>query len=439
MGQSQLGPYNSDKSFSIIRFYQDKQCSLSEDINQIFLNNAINFSHWHFMIHQSLIINGYFFSNCKLTFNSSLNHNYSRIILQKENKILTFQHEFERVSNDFRFKQKSNTTNTIIEEVNLIELYKQLNIQQQDNMQILDSFGTANTTIQPSIRGRQSNQTKKLFQQSSDEEDFTDFEDKSDSYSPIPSRIHENQQTQIQKIHFPSDSDSGQEIHKPYYTQKQSNYQESPLSITNRIKMEEDQQEQELVYQINSELRNLKNKIEKNIGPSYKNLDVSEEYTTNYQKLIEKQRNQKAISTQGNSQQLLQHCGDKYQSNSSTILNYKIEHPKQNQFNQQITKDKEYQKPPDQQIKYISVKINSNTKLPSNSQKQKTPNTRQPQVPFSSQQILKSPRDPKQASILTHTTGSESECNLNTFKQKNPQPQPINIKIDLKGMSKKIG
>lgn len=37
-----------------------------------------------------------------------------------------------------------------------------------------------------------------------------------------------------------------------------------------------------MVYQINSELRNLKNKIEKNIGPSYKNLDVSEEYTTNY-------------------------------------------------------------------------------------------------------------------------------------------------------------
>ncbi|CAD8155588.1 unnamed protein product [Paramecium octaurelia] len=439
MGQSQLGPYNSDKSFSVIRFYQDKQCSFSEGINQEFLNNAINFSHWHFMIHQSLIINGYFFSNCKLTLNSSLNHNYSRITLQKENKILTFQHEFERVSNDFRFKQNSNPTNTTIEEVNLNELYKQLNLQQQENMLILDSFGTANSTIQPSInRGRLYNQAQKLFQESSEEEDFTDFEDKNDSYSPITSRIQENQKNQIQKNHFPSDSDSGQEICKPYYAQKQSNYQESPLSLINRNKIEDDQQEQELVYQINSELRNLKNKIEKNIGPSYKNLDVSEEYTTNYQKLIEKQRNQKAISTQGNSQQLQQHCGDKYQSNSSTNLNYKNEHPKQYQVNKLIPKEKEYQKPPEQ-IKYISVKINSNIKLPTNSQKQKSPNTREPQVPFSSQQILKSPRDPKKVSTLNHTTGSESDLNLNTFKSKNPQPQPINIKIDLKAMTKKQG
>ncbi|CAK76368.1 unnamed protein product (macronuclear) [Paramecium tetraurelia] len=438
MGQSQLGPYNSDKSFSVIRFYHDKQSSFSEDINQEFLNNAINFSHWHFMIHQSLIINGYFFSNCKLTLNSSLNHNYSRITLQKENKILTFQHEFERVSNDFRFKQNSNPTNTIIEEVNLNELYKQLNLQQQENMLILDSFGTANSTIQPSInRGRQFNEAKQLFQQSSEEEDFTDFEDKSDSYSPITSRIQENQKNQIRKNHFPSDSDSGQEIHKPNYAQKQSNYQESPLSLINRNKMEDDQQEQELVYQINSELRNLKNKIEKNIGPSYKNLDVSEEYTTNYQKLIEKQRNQKAISTQGNSQQLQQHCGVKYQSNSSTNLNYKNEHPKQYQVNQLIPKEKEYQKPPEQ-IKHISVKINSN-KMPTYSQKQKSPNTREPQIPFSSQQILKSPRDPKQVSTLNHTTGSESELNLNTYKSKNPQPQPINIKIDLKAMTKKLG
>ncbi|CAD8062621.1 unnamed protein product [Paramecium sonneborni] len=435
MGQSKLGPYNSDKSFSIIRFYQDKQYQFNEDINQEFLNNAINFSHWHFMIHEALIINGYFFSNCKLTLNSSFHHNQSRIILQKENKILTFQHDFERVSNDFRFKQNSNPFNTTIEEVNIIELYRQLNQKQQENMLMLDSFGTANSTIQPSIRGRQNNQTKKL-QQSSDEEDFTDFEDKSDSESPFTNRTQKNNNISIFNQHFPSDSDSGQEINKPNYTQKQSNYQDSPLSITNHCTMEDDKQEQELVYQINSELKNLKNKIEQNIGPSYKNnLDASEEYTTNYQKLIEKQRNQKATQISGNSQQQLQKCGyQKQQSYSSAVLNFKIENPNQQQFNSLFSYEKQSQKP--EQTKFISVKLNTNLQLP---QKQILSISKEPKTPKSPQKPVKSPRDQKQKSILSHITGSESDLNYNTLKQKNPLPQPINIKIDLKAMSKKLG
>ncbi|CAD8068966.1 unnamed protein product [Paramecium sonneborni] len=436
MGQSKLGPQNSDKSFSIIRFYQDKQYQFSEDINEEFLNNALNFSHWHFMIHESLIVNGYLFSNCKLTLNSSFNHNKSRIILQKENKILTFQHEFERVSNDFRFKQNSYIKNTTIEEVNIIELYRQLNQQNQENIILLDSFGTANSTIQPSFRGRQHNQIKKI-QQSSDEEDFTDFEDKSHSSSPFVNRIQKNQiSSKFNKL-LPSDSDSGQDINKSNNTQKQSNYQESPLSITNQQNMEDDKQEQELVYQINSEIRNLKNKIEQNIGPSYKNLDVSEEYTTNYQKLIEKQRNQKAIYIQRNSQQQQQNYGNKKQSLNSTVLNYKIENQNQQQFNQLFSQEKVYQKP--EQIKFISVKINSNLQLPQNSQKSKISTSKETQVPISSEKLLNSPRSFQQTSNLSHTTGSESNLNYNTLKQKNPQPQPINIKIDLKAMSKKPG
>ncbi|CAD8153512.1 unnamed protein product [Paramecium octaurelia] len=459
MGQSKIGPSHPDRSFSSNKFQYDRQFTFHEPDNYELLNKALIFSNENLMIHECLYINGHFLSNCKFTVNSFYNLKDIKNLLQRENKILTFQHEFERIRKDFRFKSNIITQNTTIQEVNITELYKQANSFQHQNIQMMDSFGTNNSINQIANRGRQNQRQKKANESSS--EDFTDLDDKSKSPSPINNKSQDNfkKNNVILKKNFPSDTDSGQEqkqMNKEYSRiikdKKTQALNEATVSNPN-YQFDNDQEEQELVFQVNSDLMNLKSRIEQQISPSYKNIPKSEIFTTNYQKLVEKQNNQqqkqsyqsRGMEYSGQEKQLLQqdispsNKQNKYQQQSIILQQDK----QQIQSNLDFQEQKERPKPV--QLKNVTIKVNQNMQSPKNSLAYKPIVQKEFQVHLDSSNassVYKPPWDVNQVKKQFPNQSNSSACFDDIYQQNRKQQQqqqftPNNIKIDVKQFQQK--